>query len=65
MSEFEEKARLIEGILDEIKPIPGNAPESIKDTVDAERQRLVLQAGWNNMSVKELRSMVKTGLLLP
>jgi len=59
MNEFEEKAKLIEKILDEIAPIPENAPRNVRDLTDLERQRLVLQAGWNNMSVEELQELVE------
>ena len=58
MSEFEEKGRLIETILDRIKPIPESAPDDVKNTIDAERQMLVMRAGWSNMSVAELQVMV-------
>jgi len=58
MSEFEEKGRLIETILDRIKPIPESAPDDVKDAIDAERQMLVMRAGWCNMSVAELQAMV-------
>ncbi|MDP3985327.1 MAG: hypothetical protein Q8P82_01055 [bacterium] len=58
MSEFEEKGRLIETILDRIKPIPESAPNDVKDAIGAERQMLVMQAGWSNMSVAELQAMV-------
>jgi len=58
MSEFADKARLIETILDRIKPIPESAPDDVKDAIDTERQMLVIRAGWNNMSVAELQALV-------
>lgn len=55
MDEFKERAKLIEGMLDKIKPIPKRAPREVKELTDAERQMLVLRAGWNNMPIEELR----------
>ncbi len=59
ISSFVEKARLIEEILNSIKPIPKNAPKDVQDATDVERQALVLRAGWNNMSIEELKTMVE------
>ncbi len=58
MDDFEKKGKLILEILDKIKPIPSNAPENIQDLIDQERQRLVVQAGWNQMSVDELEKIL-------
>jgi len=58
MSKFEEKGRLILTILDRIKPIPESAPDEVKDAIDTERQILVMRAGWNNMSINELRALI-------
>ena len=57
MTEFEEKGRLIQTILDRIKPIPESAPDDVKDAIDAERQMLVMREGWNNMSVSQLQAL--------
>ena len=56
---FKEKAELIEEILNRIKPIPKDAPQNVQDAIDVERQALVLRAGWNNMSIEELKIMVE------
>ena len=56
---FKEKAELIEKILDKIKPIPKDAPQDVQDATDMERQALVLRAGWNNMSIEELKKMAE------
>ena len=58
MDEFDKKGALILQILDKIKPIPPNAPENIKDLIDQERQRLVVQAGWDQMSLDELEKIL-------
>lgn len=41
----ERKVELIATILDHIKPIPKDAPESIKEQIDIERHLLVLRTG--------------------
>ena len=56
---FKEKAELIEEILNRIQPIPKDAPQDVQDATDVERQALVLQAGWNNMSIEEFKIMVE------
>lgn len=56
---FTEKERLIEEILNRIKPIPKNAPQDVQDAIDMERQVLVLRAGWNNMSTEELKKIME------
>jgi len=58
MDEFERKAKLIEEILDKIKPIPEGTSEAVRDAIDAERQFLVMRAGWNKMSVEELEMIL-------
>lgn len=59
-NEFEEKGRLIETLLDKSMPILECAPNDVKEAIDAERQMLVMRAGWNSMTVAELRA--KLGL---
>lgn len=61
MDEFERKAKLIEELLDRIKPIPEGAPESVKEATDQERQLLVLQAGFNKMTITELERKLGRG----
>ena len=56
--DFTEKGKLIETILDRIKPIPVKAPDDVKDAIDGERQLLAMRAGWNNMTVAQLRALV-------
>ncbi len=58
MDEFKKKGKIILQILDKIKPIPSNAPENIQDLIDQERQRLVVRAGWNQMSIDELEKIL-------
>ena len=52
------KAKLIEQILNRIKPIPENAPDDVKDGIDTERQMLAMRAGWTKMSVSELEAVL-------
>ncbi len=56
MNEFTEKAGLIEQILDKIYPIPEKAPAKVKKAVEVDRQILVMHAGFNQMSVEELKT---------
>jgi len=55
MDEFKEKAELIEKILDKMIPFPKNAPEEIKEKIDSDRQMLIIRAGFNLLSVEELK----------
>lgn len=55
---FQEKGELIIQLLDKIKPIPENTPIDMQETIDVERQILVMRAGWGKMSVTELRALL-------
>jgi len=54
-NEFDERARLIEQILDKISPIPADALVDVRESIDIERQTLAMRAGWGSMSIEELR----------
>lgn len=54
-----EKARLIDELLNRIRPIDKNAPKKVQDAIDLERQMIVLRARWNKMTVEELKTMVE------
>src|SRR3989344_895509 len=59
-SEFEERARLIEGMLDQIYPFHPNMPEHVREGVEQDRQTVVLRAGWGGMPIEELRRIAST-----
>jgi len=54
-NEFEERIILIEQMLDKIYPFEHGMSEEVRDSVDSNRQMLVMRAGWNTMSIVELR----------
>lgn len=54
-SEFEERGRLIEKMLDKINPIRADASDEERQSIDAERQILAMRAGWTSMPLRELR----------
>ena len=58
-SEFEERWNLIEGMLDKICPFKEGMPDTVRDSVDSDRQTLVMQAGWNKMPIEELRKLAR------
>ena len=56
-SEFEERGQLIESILNKIKPFPQTCDEETRELIDADRQILVLRAGWGSMPIRQLREL--------
>jgi hypothetical protein len=52
-----ERTELIISMLDKITPIPENAPEDVRETIDQERQLLAVRAGWTVMPLEELRKL--------
>lgn len=61
-SEFEERARLIEKMLDDLYPFKPDMSDSEREALDNERQMLVLRTGWGGMPIGELRKLSR-GLL--
>jgi hypothetical protein len=59
MNKGVERASIIAQLLDRIKPIPENAPEEVKDAIDADRQFLAMRAGWTSMPIEELRTLLE------
>ena len=53
--EFEERAQLIKHMLDAIYPIPQTGSREDRESIDAERQALVLKTGWGKMPIEDLR----------
>lgn len=56
-SEQEERAALIQDMLDKIMPFPNDATEQDRQTIDAERQALVLRTEWTSMTIEKLRQV--------
>lgn len=56
-SEFEERGRLIEQMLDKIYPFSPDMPENIREGVEGDRQSLVLRTGWSSVPIEELRQV--------
>ncbi len=54
---IEVKKEIILRILDKIKPVPENASDSEKESINNERQMLVIKSGWKNMSIWELEGI--------
>ena len=59
LSDMDKKVQLIGAMLDGIMPIRESMPEEVAESVDAERQMLVLRAGWGKMSLEELEQLYK------
>lgn len=55
--EFEERGKLIEGMLDKIYPFKEGMPDVVRDSVDSDRQMLVMRTGWREMPIEELRKL--------
>lgn len=56
-SEFEERGKLIEGMLDKIYPFAPNMPDNVREGVESDRQMLVIRSGWSTMPIEELRQV--------
>jgi hypothetical protein len=54
-SEFEERGRLIEQLLDVIYPFHPDMSDDVREGVEADRQMLAIRAGWDSMPIEELR----------
>ena len=44
-------------MLDEVSPITDDMPSDVAESIDIERQTLVMRAGWNNMEPVELEAL--------
>lgn len=56
-SEFEERGRLIESMLDKIYPFIPGMPEDVRQGVENDRQMLVLRSEWGSMPIEKLREV--------
>lgn len=54
-SEFAERGRLIEQMLDKIYPLDDSMPRADREAIDTERQMLTMRAGWPSMPIEQLR----------
>lgn len=60
-SEFEERGRLIEQMLNDIYPFRPDMSEADREGVEQDRQSLVLRTDWGTMPIEELRSVASGG----
>ena len=54
-SEFEERGKLIEKMLDKIYPFNPGMSAEVREGVEIDRQMLLLRTGWGQMPIEELR----------
>jgi hypothetical protein len=60
-SEFQEKFELIDELLSRINMgFEEGMTREEREALDIERQSLVLRAGWNSMSIEELRALLQS-----
>ncbi len=56
-SEFEERGRLIEQMLDKIYPFSSDMSEDDREGVENDRQMLMMRADWGSLPLEELRQI--------
>ncbi len=57
-SESAERQALNEALLDELMPVPEDAPSNVKNILEAQRLRLRNSCGWEELSLESLRRMM-------